>query len=365
MFVKTQGRHIIDPQTGSPLILRGFNFTQNYWMPEAIILRTGRDDEAYRFASQLGANGIRLTVSHRFLEAIETPFKYNDAALDWLDLQIKHAKRNSLYVTLALVLPHGGDWLDKVEGKDFRLWHNEGFQHRFVEVWKMLASRYAHEPTVLGYDLFNVPVTDDQSGDAYYALLERAIEQIRLVDPVHIIVVSSLYGHRGEIEMIDCDEFLKFRKLSWDNILYDGHFYDPLDYTHQYAEWMGRTTDGGSYPDLATLETNSKGELMPRDKGYLYAQLKPIFDFSKQHEVAVHLGEIGLTHCCYHNKGGLNWISDVLDILAQEAVGFYYWDFQSQAMGLIQQAGEEKMDETKVNHALASLLACRLRQNGP
>ena len=344
MFVKAQGKKLIEPKTGETLTLRGFNFTQNYWMPTETILRTGLNDEAYKYASRLGANGIRLTVSHHFLEPFETPYVYSDEALRWLDLQIKHAKQNNLYVSIALVLPHGGDWLDKVEGKDFRLWHHDEFQMRFIEIWRTLALRYVHESTVLGYDLFNVPVTDDQSGEAYFKLIEKTIQQVRAIDSNHMIVVSKLYGCHGEIDHHDSDMY--YRKLCWDNLLYDYHFYDPVNYTHQFAEWIGNYSDGGRYPDDSIL----------RNKAYLDERLKRIIEFSERSDVPIHIGEIGLVHICFKDKGGLHWISDVVEILTQKGVGFYYWDFQSLAMGLINQSAEEQIDEEKVNHALAALL---------
>ena len=127
MHVKAVGKYLIDPDSESPLILRGFNFTQNYWMPTDTILKTGKDDQAYKFAKRIGANSIRLTVRHSFLEPHESPLGYSAEALKWLDLQIEHAKNNGLYISLALVLPHGGDWLDKKDGNDFRLWHQLDF----------------------------------------------------------------------------------------------------------------------------------------------------------------------------------------------------------------------------------------------
>lgn len=141
MHVKAVGKYLIDPDSENPLILRGFNFTQNYWMPTDTILKTGKDDQAYKFAKRIGANSIRLTVRHSFLEPHESPLVYSAEALKWLDLQIEHAKNNGLYISLALVLPHGGDWLDKKDGNDFRLWHQFDFQMRFIEKWKTLACR--------------------------------------------------------------------------------------------------------------------------------------------------------------------------------------------------------------------------------
>lgn len=92
---------------------------------------------------------------------------------------------------------------------------------------------------------------------------------------------------------------------------------------------------------------------MSRNKAYLNNRLKHFLEFGERSDVPIHLGKIGLVHVCYQGKGGLHWIADVLDILAHKGVGFFYWDFQSQAMGLIDQPAEEKINEKRVNHALS------------
>ncbi|OJV63355.1 MAG: hypothetical protein BGO41_11565 [Clostridiales bacterium 38-18] len=354
MYIKAKGRQLIHPETGEPIRLIGFNFTQNYWMPNEVILQTGVDDSAYKYASELGANSVRLLIRHSFFEPFETPFTYDTTALNWLDLQIKHAKQNGLLVTLALVLPHGGDWLDKEDGKDFRFWYDEALQKRFIEIWQVFAERYKDEEALLGYDLFNVPVTNDRSGQSYYDLLDKTIEQIRLIDENHLIVVSKLYGCHGIGDDLDSPKY--YKKVNWENIIYDYHFYDPNDYTHQYAGWIGNNSDGGSYPDESILEPVEEGVSLPRNIDYLRKRLNHILQFGRENDVPVHIGEIGLTHPCYHHKGALNWIKDVKAILSEDNVGYYYWDFQSEAMGLIMQKAEEEIDPSKINLGLAENL---------
>jgi hypothetical protein len=95
MFIKCIGKQLIHPKTGMPFVLKGFNFTQNYWMPSETILKTGVDDQTYKFAASTGANALRMTISHAFLERSDRPFEYNEAALQWLDMQIEHAKKTN------------------------------------------------------------------------------------------------------------------------------------------------------------------------------------------------------------------------------------------------------------------------------
>lgn len=329
--------------------------THNYWMPDEIIFKTGLEDKAFKMASKMGANAIRLTVRHSFLEDPKAPFQYSERAFDWLDLQVTHAKHAGLLITIALVLPIGGDWLDKQEGKDFSLWEDRQKQERFVKIWQKIAMRYAECPEVLGYDLFNVPITNDQSGEAYEALLHQTIEAIRAVDQNHLIVVSKLYGVEGSIEVHETLE--QYRLVSDENVLYDTHFYEPVAYSHQYAEWIGNFEDGGRYPDEAVFEPIGIGAFMPRNKAYLQDRLKVLIELNARFNYPVHVGEIGLVPCCFEgDKGGMAWVNDVCDILESNGIGYYYWDFQSEAMGLVHQAAHEAIDTNQVNNELASIL---------
>lgn len=355
MFIKRKGKYLYHSNSEQPLYLKGFNMTQNYWMPDGIILKTCLDDQPFKLASKMGANAIRLTVRHSFLEDPLVPFQYSEPAFEWLDLQVWHAKDAGLLITIALVLPIGGDWLDKQEGKDFSLWTDPQKQSRFVRVWKKIATRYAECPEVLGYDLFNVPITNDGTGDAYEALLSHTIEAIRQVDQHHLIMVSKLYGIDGCIEEHETIE--QYRLVNDENVLYDSHFYDPIAYSHQYAEWIGNYEDGGSYPDETLFEPVVTGEFIPRNKAYLEDRLKVLIAFKERFNYPVHVGEIGLVHCCFDgDKGGMTWVNDVCDILETVGIGYYYWDFQSEAMGLIRQAAHETIDTSLVNYELASVL---------
>jgi len=62
-----------------------------------------------------------------------------------------------------------------------------GLQQRYAQAWRYVAARFAGDPSVLGYDLFNEPwpanATDAQLG-AFYS---RVISAIRTVDRTHLI----------------------------------------------------------------------------------------------------------------------------------------------------------------------------------
>ena len=64
------------------------------------------------------------------------------------------------------------------------------FQDRAVELWKVIAKRYAGNPWVAGYNPLNEP-TDEQHIRliAWYERVEKAIRQ---VDPDHILFLGTI-----------------------------------------------------------------------------------------------------------------------------------------------------------------------------
>jgi len=157
-----------------------------------------------------GMNCIRLGMTW---DAIEPePGRYNEEFLKKLDQRIRWAKDNGLYVFLDMhqdlfsVLysdgapewatlnegkPHlaeGGIWSDAyfsspaIHAAFDNFWANKpaadgvGVQDHFARAWRHVAERYADEPAVIGYDLFNEPNMGSRSVEAQLAMAAKFAE---------------------------------------------------------------------------------------------------------------------------------------------------------------------------------------------
>jgi endoglucanase len=100
---------------------------------------------------------------------------------------------------------------------------------------------------VAAYDLLNEPVTTDADGQQWQSFATRLVEEVRRVDRNHLLIIGKLYGvHSAYTTDGVASQFL----VADNNVMYDFHFYEPIDYTHQYASWIARPMgDGGRYPD--------------------------------------------------------------------------------------------------------------------
>lgn len=184
---------------------------------------------------ELGYNSVRV------------PFHYNmfwdgsavkDDGFQYFDRVIEFCKANDMYVLLDMHAAPGyqnpGDHCDNLESD---AGHPDGTVHFWegdnvniaAEVWKHIASHYATEPTVWGYDLINEPVPSELDK---YKLLPSMITMrnaIREVDNNHIIVAEgSWWG--SDMEPLDwTSETVQLESgvsSRWDdNMVYQTHHY--------------------------------------------------------------------------------------------------------------------------------------------
>ncbi|MEN8226708.1 MAG: cellulase family glycosylhydrolase [Bacteroidota bacterium] len=215
-FVTVDGTLFRD-QHQRELILNGINL---------IIKDTERDyicgmaQEEFNQISDWGFNVIRLGIIWDGLEP--EPGVYNDSMFQCLDERIRWARENGLYVLLDMHqdlysvqfsdgapewatitddLPHytGDVWSDAylispaVQTAFDNFWNNRpatdgmGIQDHYAQLWKLIAERYADEPTVIGYDLMNEPFIGTEARaffpamvEAYMAVFEEQIEEAGL-----------------------------------------------------------------------------------------------------------------------------------------------------------------------------------------
>ncbi len=187
-FVKVRYDGFLDSE-GRQIILHGVNIVDK--SKEHNYLSWHGPEEFARMR-EWGFNCIRLGV---FWDAVEPePGRYDDEYLAGVDKRVQWAKENGIYVLLDMhqdlfSARFGGDgapeWAVLDGGKPHihpgtiwsaayftspavqtafdNFWANKpasdgvGIQDHFAEAWQHVARRYAHEPAVIGYDVFNEP----------------------------------------------------------------------------------------------------------------------------------------------------------------------------------------------------------------
>jgi endoglucanase len=159
------------------------------------------------------------------------------------------ARHNGISLILNMHVPPGGF---QSNGAGDALWNEAGKQDRLVALWQAIARRYRGETAIAGYDLLNEPQSPC-SRQQWVDLATRLHAAIRAVDPEHTIVVERT-NSVGADWSNDAD--MNFFLLPDSNVLYEFHFYSPIEYTHQHTSWTG-FGEAGPYPDASKLASGN------------------------------------------------------------------------------------------------------------
>jgi aryl-phospho-beta-D-glucosidase BglC (GH1 family) len=333
-FLKAQGRRIVDGG-GRPVMLRGVSFGNQVWT-NTIVPDRHHDARDFARVAAMGMNVVRFYLNYVTLE--------HDAGWAWIDRNIEWARRANVRLILNLHVPPGGF---QSLGDGGALWETEALQARTVDLWREIARRYAAEPVIAGYDLLNEPVVT-KGVEQWRALAQRIATAIRQVDRAHPVIVERVNAVAGRWTN---NAQMNFVTIDDPNVIYTFHFYEPFNFSHQGAAWVKAFADQDTfYPDPAQSAFSRKG---------LAEALQPYLDWGAANDVPLYLGEFGVIRQAFEgDRGGLLWVSDMLDLIERHGLAFTYHVYHEEAFGLYR--GDGAIDPGNANHALIRLLTSRL-----
>jgi hypothetical protein len=249
-YVRAQDATLVDG-SGRELLLRGMGLG-NWMLPEGYMWRFGPGAESPREIEALverliGADGaaafwegfrerfiaegdieriaasgfdhVRLPINSRAIQdddgqPIEAGYAMIDRLIEW-------CRRHRLWVLLDLHGAPGGQTGTNIDdsphGKP-ELFMEPRYRELTLRLWRDLATRYASETVVLGYDLLNEPLPNEWQhvyADELVELYRDLTAEIRAVDRDHLIVYEgSHWATNWSIftEVWDGNSLLQFHK---------------------------------------------------------------------------------------------------------------------------------------------------------
>jgi hypothetical protein len=170
--------------------------------------------------ARMGMTCVRLPIYYELLERDARPGVYRADGWRVIDAAVSNCAARGLYCILDLHGAPGGQSGDHTTGQTGRnkLFFDKRFQDRTVALWKAIATRYAANPAVAGYDLLNEPWGAPKP-EALLDLYDRIYRAIRAVDQHHLIFLED----RGPGTSIE--ELPKPRRRNWRSIVYEFHPY--------------------------------------------------------------------------------------------------------------------------------------------
>ena len=181
-------------ESGEEFFVKGMNDGNHYDNNINQSLRELHEDWFINWNSKV--NTIRFLMSYKWFEFDEEPFVYREEGFEYLHRIISECKKRGIRLILDMHRNQGG----------FQGWDNNGFRtdekiERLVKLFEEFAKRYADEPTILGYGVWNEPVIEyvnsspQESIEKYEMILQRTIDGIRKYDKKHIIFIQEPHGY--------------------------------------------------------------------------------------------------------------------------------------------------------------------------
>ena len=308
-FFHTQGSQIVD-SSGNPVRLTGvswFGMETSTFAPHGLDKRTlGSMLDQIK---SVGFNSIRIPFCTQMFDAGSTPngidFGKNPdlqgkKPLELLDIIVAQAGQRGLRIILDRHRPDSG-------GQSEVWFTGQYSEQRWIDDWKMLATRYKGNPTVVGFDLHNEPHGQATWGSGsqttdWRAAAGRVGNEILAIHPDILLIVEGIEQYSGK-----------------------------------YYWWGGNLTPAGANP----VQVQSAGHIVYSPHDYpasVYGQswfsdpgypsnLPGVWDtnwgyLAKQNLAPVWLGEFGTK---LQTDSDTKWLTSLVSYLQQNKLSFAYW----------------------------------------
>lgn len=176
--------------------LCGKDYAQGFWQRYARAYVTEAD---IAWIARNGFNSVRLPLNARHLFRVDgKKVEFSPPVLALVDDCVRWCRRHGVYVVLDMHAAPGGQTgqnIDDSEADRPELFTAQANEDLLVEMWRLLAQRYAGEPAVAGYDLLNEPLPkwNAQHNHRLLPLYRRVTAAIRQVDQRHLIILEGAH----------------------------------------------------------------------------------------------------------------------------------------------------------------------------
>ncbi len=208
---------------------------------------------------------------------------------------------------------------------------------RFTMLWRRLAAHYAdRDPKIVFFEILNEPeINDPYRWDGIQARVAAAIRQAA---PHHTIIAAGA-------NYSDIPDLLAVEPLADGNVIYNFHFYEPHEFTHQGATWgtpwwsyehgVPYPATESSMPDLLK-EVPDARDRYDMEKywldGWNAHRIQLMIDeaaaWARDNHVPLICDEFGAFREHTDPVSRANWLHDTRTALESDGIGWAMWDYR-------------------------------------
>ena len=307
-------------------------------------LKTHTTERDIALIRSLGFDHVRFTVEPAPLSDEAAPSRLNPAYLRHLDAALDMLLASGLAVVLDI---HPSD-----EFK-IRLRADDRAAAGFVDFWRTLARHVsARDPERLFLEILNEPMLEDHY--RWIGIQAKAAAAIREGAPLHTIIAT---GPRWS----SVEQLLLIEPLADPNVIYNFHFYENHNFTHQGATWGAEFwphLKGVPYPSspeaveglLASIENEEARKALKFygeerwNAARLDKEIGLAAAWARKHNVLLVCNEFGVYRAYAREADRLRWLEDVRTTLEKYNIGWAMWDYAGGFSVVVKRDGTAKPD---------------------
>jgi endoglucanase len=251
--------------------------------------------------SKLGFNSVRIPIRwdipDRTLQT--SPYKINPVFLARIKTIVDNAIANKLYVIINMH-HHEEIFTDP-----------EKVKPRFLSQWEQIGTYFKDYNQSLLFEIMNEP-HDKLTPELWNTFMDDALKSIRKTNLTRAVLVGP-----GDFNGLGALPKLKLPDDK--NIILSIHYYNPFQFTHQGAEWIG--TEANAW-------LGTKWEDLDVERNQVESEFSYLKTFQKQTNIPVNIGEFGSyskADIASRNK----WTTFLARWFEQQGYSWNYWEFSA------------------------------------
>jgi hypothetical protein len=232
---------------------------------------------------------------------------------------------------------------------------------RMTGLWRRLAAHYAtRDPEKIFFEILNEPEVSDPY--RWAGIQAREAAAIREVAPKNTLIATGP-------NYSDIVDLLAMHPLADGNVIYNFHFYDPHEFTHQGAGWgvpWWSSTHGIPYPatessmqellkevpDAANRYELERYWLDHWDAHRIRLLIDEAAAWAHENHVPLICNEFGVYRSFADVHSRANWLHDVRTALEADGIGWTTWDYRGGFGVVFKEDGQPARVDASVVEAL-------------
>ncbi|MCC5930935.1 MAG: cellulase family glycosylhydrolase [Cyclobacteriaceae bacterium] len=280
---------------------QGINMGNAFEAPTETAWGNPWQPEYFEIIAGLGFQHVRLPVRWDTEDRTmwNEPYTINPVFLERIKFVVDEALKNKLQI---IVNMHHHDALFAVP---------ELHKSRFLSQWEQIADYFKDYSDSLLFEVLNEP-HDNLTPELWNEYFEEALLNIRKTNPDRVVLMgTALFGGLAGVPHI--------RLPDDENIILSVHYYNPFNFTHQGAEWVG----DGSNEWLGTRWLDTEAE-----RQNIIDEFRTTLAFSEEHDVPVNVGEFG-AYSKADMESRVKWTNFLARWFEEMNFSWAYWEFSA------------------------------------